>query len=243
MSTLSAAEVLAVWERGERLSGEARTCLLLSMAEPGCSPEQWSDRSIGERNARLLALRARLFGTKASGFAACPKCRERIEFDIDLSGMIQPATVAPESYTFESDGIKTRFRLPTGKNLAETSVCTTMKESFDSLVAACVMDVEQDGRKLSSASLPDGYCEALADFMATCDPHAETLLRVSCPDCSFCWDQSFQIGLFLWQELNWHARRLLGEVHELARAYGWSESEILSLSPRRRRAYLELSQS
>jgi hypothetical protein len=33
---------------------------------------------------------------------------------------------------------------------------------------------------------------------------------------------------------------VLGDVHELARAYGWSEPEVLALSPWRRAAYLAL---
>jgi hypothetical protein len=37
-----------------------------------------------------------------------------------------------------------------------------------------------------------------------------------------------------------HARSLLAEVHSLARAYGWTESEILALSPQRRSTYLEM---
>ena len=45
-------------------------------------------------------------------------------------------------------------------------------------------------------------------------------------------------GLF-WIELRSLARRLLSDVHELASRYGWSESEILGLSARRRRAYIE----
>ena len=35
------------------------------------------------------------------------------------------------------------------------------------------------------------------------------------------------------------ARRLLDEVHALARSYSWSERQILELSEVRRRAYLE----
>ena len=35
--------------------------------------------------------------------------------------------------------------------------------------------------------------------------------------------------------------RILREVHTLAAAYGWSEAEILALSPARRRVYLELA--
>ena len=44
----------------------------------------------------------------------------------------------------------------------------------------------------------------------------------------------------LWAELEAVARRLAMEVHTLASAYGWSESEILSLSDARRRLYLEM---
>jgi hypothetical protein len=40
-----------------------------------------------------------------------------------------------------------------------------------------------------------------------------------------------------------HARRLLREVHELARAYHWSEADILRLDRRRRRRYLALLES
>ena len=36
------------------------------------------------------------------------------------------------------------------------------------------------------------------------------------------------------------ARALLAAVHTLARAYGWSEPDVLALSEQRRAAYLEM---
>jgi hypothetical protein len=48
------------------------------------------------------------------------------------------------------------------------------------------------------------------------------------------------IASFLWTELNVHAKRVLGEVDAFARAYGWSESEVLRMSRARRQSYLEL---
>jgi hypothetical protein len=39
------------------------------------------------------------------------------------------------------------------------------------------------------------------------------------------------------------ARRLLIEVHSLASAYGWSETDILSMSEPRRALYLEMVQA
>ena len=43
---------------------------------------------------------------------------------------------------------------------------------------------------------------------------------------------------YLWDEIDARARRLLDEVHALARTYCWSEEQILALSETRRRAYL-----
>ena len=43
-----------------------------------------------------------------------------------------------------------------------------------------------------------------------------------------------------WTVVEAHARRLLGEVHRLARAYGWREHDVLALGAARRAAYLEL---
>jgi hypothetical protein len=46
-------------------------------------------------------------------------------------------------------------------------------------------------------------------------------------------------GLFFF-ELSGRAKRLLRDVHQLARAYGWSEAAIVSLPLDRRLAYLLL---
>ena len=44
----------------------------------------------------------------------------------------------------------------------------------------------------------------------------------------------------LWEEIEVRAHVLLGEVHRLASAYGWSEAQILALSPARRASYLAM---
>jgi hypothetical protein len=44
----------------------------------------------------------------------------------------------------------------------------------------------------------------------------------------------------LWREVALAARRLLAEIHRLARAYGWSEQAITAMSATRRATYLEM---
>lgn len=52
---------------------------------------------------------------------------------------------------------------------------------------------------------------------------------------------AFDIGAYLWEEVDAWADRTLRDVHLLAASYGWSERDILDLSPARRGRYLELA--
>jgi hypothetical protein len=65
-------------------------------------------------------------------------------------------------------------------------------------------------------------------------------LDFKCPACGVVFEESLDLASFLWSEFEGRAKRLLLDVHLLARAYGWSEAEVLSLSPVRRAFYLEM---
>jgi hypothetical protein len=51
----------------------------------------------------------------------------------------------------------------------------------------------------------------------------------------------FDVVSYFWGEIEDWAMRLFRDVHSLAAAYGWSEREIIGMSARRRRLYLELA--
>jgi hypothetical protein len=76
--------------------------------------------------------------------------------------------------------------------------------------------------------------------MGEADPQADVAVDLTCPCCQHQWQRNFDIVSYLWTELRGWAEQLLREVHLLASAYGWSESEILQLSAARRRRYLEM---
>jgi hypothetical protein len=94
------------------------------------------------------------------------------------------------------------------------------------------------GAELSGAT--DEMVENVGTALATADPLAEMRVALNCPACDHAWDDCIDVASFIWAELDAHARRLLWEVHALASAYGWSESETLSLSAARRAKYLEM---
>ena len=50
--------------------------------------------------------------------------------------------------------------------------------------------------------------------------------------------ESFDIVSFFWSELTAWSIRILDHVHRLASAYGWSEADILTMTPSRREMYL-----
>ena len=65
-------------------------------------------------------------------------------------------------------------------------------------------------------------------------------LELHCSQCGIASAALLDIVSFFWTEIVSGARRIALEVHALASAYGWSEREILSLAPARRRRYLAL---
>ena len=77
--------------------------------------------------------------------------------------------------------------------------------------------------------------------MAETDPQADVQLALACPACGHTWQATFDIVSFFWSEINAWAYHTLREVHGLALAYGWTETDILALSPQRRQLYLEMA--
>ncbi|MEU9793171.1 hypothetical protein AB0E27_21515 [Streptomyces sparsogenes] len=113
------------------------------------------------------------------------------------------------------------------------------------LLARCTVSATRAGRpvpadQLPTLRLPEAVQRRIAEAAERADPAAEVTLRIACPECGEATPAELDIASYLWTELDSWARDLLLDVHLLATAYGWSEPEILALSPLRRRYYLEL---
>jgi len=104
-------------------------------------------------------------------------------------------------------------------------------------------DIEPVDEVPDADELPDAVIDALSTALAALDPQAAIRVALRCPACDAGWDADFDIGAFLWSELDAWAQRTLCDVHELALRYGWSESEVLALTPARRARYLAIGAS
>lgn len=234
MRALSPADFLDLWERGSRLHPVDQGLLALHAAFPEKSYNVLADWPLGRRNRALAELRGTCFGSRLQGWVSCPHCAEKLEFEMD--GRALAANGEPpieESIVVNGQS----FRLPTSRDLALAARETDPHAAALRILQAC---------RLESGFTPASFEEGIEEVgarMALADPMAEIPLALQCAACGNQWVEALDITAFLWAEVEARAKRLLLEVHALASAYGWTESEILSLSETRRRFYLEMVQS
>lgn len=242
MRPLLAPEILRVWEEGERQLPLDRALTMLSAGCPEQTREELALMSIAARDAAIWQLRELTFGPQFNGFTECPQCGERLEFNLDASDFRnnQSEALADDRYEFETGGVKLQYRLPNSRDLAMVATCDDVETARDLLVRRCVARTGEETGAGLDGDLTTEQIAQLVGRMAESAPQAEVLLDFNCPACGHVWQSLFDIVMFFWTELAAEARRLLREVHALARAYGWREAEILALSPRRRQAYLEM---
>ncbi len=240
MYRLSPEDLLQAWESGHQRHLVDRALLLLALADPAASPSDLSALSIGQRNSRLLALRRNTFGPWAECFATCPECEAALEFTLDLTTLPSSEPVQSSGH-LTTDGLELDFRLPISKDLAAIAPQTDVALARQQLIERCILQATRADQPVAINDLPESSVLALANAILDLDPPTEIQFELDCAECSHTWEALFDIAAFLWTEVETQVKRLLHEVHTLARAYGWSEADILSLSAMRRNFYLELA--
>jgi hypothetical protein len=241
MHPLSALELLEVWERGLAQRPMQRALTLLALARPETPVENLAKFSIGQRNTSLLKLREQIFGSQLASVAKCGRCNEPLEMtftvaDILLAGCGEPA----ETFSARCGDYEAQFRLPNSEDLLAIMYGHDSAVMRQLLFERCVLQVHHKSEAIVVNQLPAEVMQAVAEQMSQADPQADIQLTLACPLCGHQSQVRFDIVSFLWNELNAWACRLLQQVHSLARAYGWRESEILAMNPWRRQLYLEM---
>ena len=239
MRNLNAVDMLNVWEQGLNRSLLQRTIIMLVAAFPEMGPDTIAELSIGSRDRCLLSVRERLFGSRLVNNAVCPQCAGRIEWEQDISELVVESAdhQAAHHNRLEIDDYRLDFRLPNSIDMAELEG-SSAAVALQQLLKRCILSAEHAGAICDIDQLPEPVIQALNQRIEELDPQAEILIRLTCPDCSHRWEVFFDIAGFLWAEINEWAERMLQTVHKLAHAYGWTERDILALSPVRRQLYL-----
>lgn len=237
MRSVSSGMLLEAFERGASRSWIDRGFLLLALAEPEAGAAMLENFTVGQRDDRLLALRGMLFGDRLSSVTVCPRCGERLEQSFRASTLRLPAAGPDAAFVASAGGREIRFRAPTLRDLAAVGSSGSAEAFREALARRCIAEPADAGK----APLADWseLTNAMAQELSRVDPQGDLVLRLTCPACAHSWEAIFDIVSFVWGEIRMFAESLLDDVHLLAAAYGWTEAEILALTPARRRAYLD----
>lgn len=240
MISVTTADFLTAWEHGLSQSGSRRLVTLLATVYADMTEEQLLKLPIGQRNDLALNLRELLFGSQLTSLADCPLCSERLELELNANDLrVEAQNSAEKPLTLKSDGFELEFRLPDTRDLLVIETVGNVENARRILLERCLLSAFHNGQPCVVNNLPEDILDKIEATMTEADPQAEMQLDLSCPACQHNWLAVFDIASFLWSELNAWAQRILNEVHLLAKAYSWRETDILAMSSTRRRLYLE----
>lgn len=236
--------MLSAWEAGSSLPPELRSLPLLAAAQPHLPVDSLRELSLGAFNARVLALRTRLFGDRLEAIVVCPACSETMELTLPADRILDEApTPSTQEVAVEIDGYRLRLRRLTPVDLVAQGSCSSVEEIRLKLLDCCLLEARHTDRlgPLAAEDLPEAVQRVAGTALAEADPNAAPGVEVECGVCGHEWTAPIDVGVFLWHDLQRWSLRLLDEVHVLARAYGWTEPDVLALPPGRRSHYLGLN--
>jgi hypothetical protein len=231
MRVLTQVDFLALWEIGRSLHPLDQAVLTVEAAFPQ-EAENVADWPIGQRNRALAELHCACFGPSLRGWTACRDCEEQLEFEINARALIETGASGGEQFVLV-DGQS--YRLPTSRDLAAVMHIKDPIVGTQRLLEQCCT-----AQKLPANAWNEEQIDAIGQSIAAADPLAEIMLSFDCPGCGSHFEQSLDLPSFVWAEIEGCVSRLLFDVHTLALAYGWSESDILSMSAARRGSYLKM---
>lgn len=220
-------------DQGAGLHPLDQALLLLGLADPAA--DGLAALPLAERDRRLLAHRQATFGDRMECLADCPACGATQEFELSTAALLAGLDVSADE-VIEVESWRILLRSLNSADLALAAREPTAERAQCVLVAQAI--VEASGPE--GEPLPDRLWLQVAELVAAREAAGETALNLTCSDCGATNAMALDVGAHVWAEVEADARRLLGEIAILAERFGWSEAALLTMPPRRRRAYLDL---
>lgn len=190
---------------------------------------------VAARIGGLLAVVARTLDATALAVPArCGReaCKARFELELPVAPLLDLAGEAAARPVLEvrGSGRTWRLRRTTGADQRawRTRRFASEAEAARAVVRALLVDGDERSADVA----------ALAAEMEDFDPLPGFRVACECPTCGTAADLPLDLEAVLLERLEREQRSLADAVHRIASRYGWTEAEILSLPPRRRRGYL-----
>ena len=237
MRPLEGELLLEAWERGCAETAVRRPVALLAAGceQPDC--ETLAGLSLVERDLELFRLRRLTFGDTLRGVVPCASCSTRLEFEISIASILDRLGRLPHlgDVRWSAKDVSFAMRPVTTRDLAEIASSPDPRRR---LLALCTSVEGADTRAAIAA-----HEQAIVDRFNELNENAETRFTITCTLCGESDQVDLDIGRFLWADIRNAAFRMMREVRDLAGAYGWSERDILSMSPARRACYMDMARA
>jgi hypothetical protein len=214
---------------------------------------------VGDRDYLLLKLRRSTFGARLDVVASCAAadCGQPMQVRISLDDITfesKPAAaryftmrLSPEAAHVDAAGVAQReveFRLPTGEDQEAVAHLFLEDETraVNQVFARCVRRVGKttDVDEALVEGLSPRARREIEDQIELRAPRAAVELEGVCPECGTPFTLPLHFASDFARELRKNLQDLERNVHFLAWHYHWSEQDILSMTTRKRRRYVEL---
>lgn len=236
-NALTDAELLTIWERGSALGAADRALLIIGTADPGAEAARTRTWPLGRRDARLLQIREATFGASIHFCATCPHCHTNVEFDVNVRDLQLGEPIAAEIEA-RIDMFRVVARLPTSEDSGLLERFTSAAAAETALWDRCVRATDDAGDAISASALSSEQRAQVEALLERVDPQTDVAFDLRCAHCDSAWTAPCDVAGLVWQEITQCAREVLVQTSALARAFGWTEPDILALSRRRREMYL-----
>lgn len=233
-TALSATRLLEAREQGLHLHPIDQALTIMRLAEPqGADP---ADLPLAARDRRLLEVRRATFGDAMTCLAECRQCGALLEFELSASALLDALGTVPPPEILVASGCEIQLRPLDSRDLAAAALTSNREHAAALLVRRAMRIVRPEA---SHHAVPGTVMQLAEARIAERETVADVALDLRCAACGAAWIDGFDIGTYLWAEIDASAQRTVDEVTALARCFGWSEAEILAMSATRRRTYLE----
>ncbi|MEW9920203.1 hypothetical protein AB2B41_11340 [Marimonas sp. MJW-29] len=227
MARISDSTLLDLWEQGACEHPLDRALGLLAQLGEGRSRSALAALPIAERDRRLFAVAEAIFGPELALMATCRSCSAETELTFAVADIMALDTPADARRVLSHGGRDHGYRMPDSRDIAQA---LQAPDPHRALLLSL----------LGRAEAPEDLLKAL-DVALTEAAGLETLsLTFDCVECGAGQEAPFDILDYIWRRISAEARRLMWDIHLLARAYGWTSGEILALSPLRRAEHVAM---
>lgn len=235
---MNGARLLALWEHAATLPPMARAALLAASTGGDGSAHSWS---VGERDAQLLRARRQLVGDDLHCVTGCPQCRAELELTMSTAAILaaEPDAAIPPGKVRVGD-IEVTVHPVRSRDLEELERLGLTDTAFQAALLERCVELDGSGT-IDVGELTFEAVDLIAAELQRVDPLSVVWVELQCADCGVSWKTQLDIAALFWSDLSRASHELIRDVWSLARSYGWSEAEILAMSPIRRRTYLELA--